>query len=1674
MQPSVTLSGIQRYDHVCVINGGRIIVTPYNGSDKVGTGNLELIASTVYVDSSSTIDARGAGYHGRTCYHGDGPTRVAGGRGGCAVMDSGGGGAHFGRGGRGTIDGPTAFDTHFEDNCDVCDGNGVCDHTFDEDTNTCASTEAGPLCSATGPVPDGAVDEDMDGCPDRSGADDGRFCYLGPSVAGLPFWHNIYEPEFGAAGGDKGCRDGDGWADQPMTAGSGGGRVVLVGLRERLGESADMMAPAACGAVRLTAGNVRIDGTIDAGGKRGCGIGNDSAGGGAGGTVLVVGEHVTISDSARVSAAGGLGGDTHAAHTDQPNHEDCVDDAQTTGTCDDCGGGGGGGIISVLSVTRELEPGPRVQFNVSGAEGGTCEICKGEAGGGAGELQLDGAYVGELCDGYDNDFDGEIDEDLGTQACGLGDCQVEIPRCVNGVANSCDPEISTNMSCVAPADTVRPRVAVIMDTSASMLLNLAGYPTFGDGSEEHPGVSAAGDSRLFLAREALGQVISAYPEIEFALARYHQDQGQNRSCQTATWFECQGIVATYDDPTDNTGDDVCVVEIAPGQTVNVKQVPGATEQSTTQCINYAGSCGSPRRGADVLSGFGSAPRDTVRWLDGRETSFNDDATEGDVCRHSEGNDCELRGSGPTPLAGSLQAIGDYIAPIRKQDAAASCRGYQVILVTDGAESCNEDPVVAAAALHGSGVDVNVVAVSVLPEEQASLDAIAAAGGTGQAIFVNDPDQLVPALTGIIAEAIVTESCNGADDDCDGRIDEDFPGLGSDCDDGKHGQCRGTGTIECNDAGDGVECEITHPGASPQNELCNDLDDDCDRAIDEGLQCGVQCHPSAEVCNGQDDDCDGKLDEHDPSLGHACGDDEGACRPGNLRCIAGSLQCVGDIGPQAEQCNGIDDDCDGEVDDMAPCPAPAACIEGACRSPCGSSEFSCPVGQSCVRSSIHEQDFCLPRACALCRSNERCIDDACVDPCDTISCDEGLTCLRGVCRDCTYAGCPSDQICYKGLCQADPCSGMRCRSGQFCFEGQCIDQCDDDRCASDERCNDLGQCEAYACAGVECSGTLICRDGKCAADPCEHTACPHGQVCVSEAGCVQDPCAVTWCPPQTACQVSERGAPKCVSPRMPTSDKPGTYISTSGAKNCSVTHVRAGGSGWLLWLVLLAALRTRRRRICAIALALLGLSACEPGAICLDCVAAGGGSAATRDGGGESDAGGVLVPPNGNADGGGMESGTLVPPVCTALGEELCNQLDDDCDGLVDEDFDLSSNVRHCGMCDHSCLADNAETACQNGECKLTSCLLGFADLDDSPGCEYHCPVFPELPEDCNGIDDDCDGRVDEELTPPDASKLCRSTPNTPCAGTSVVCETRNKLTAWYCAYPDSVDFDPAIPNGIDSEERRCDGVDNDCDGLVDEPWSDLGRSCDDGQLGACRNGGVIKCTSDQKSTTCDLSAPPDPMPGAGPDAPELCNGLDDNCDGIVDNSDPDDPKRVLDDMVEVAHMGHTYYIYAYEASRPDALSDSAGISGARSCSRSGVQPWTYVSHAAASAACAASGKRLCTGEEWQWACEGAMTRTYPYGSSYDPNACNGADHEAGVLATGSLSECKAEQDIFDLSGNVKEWVDEPDNGGMNHVIRGGSFESPRLGLTCQTTLSQAQPSTVLPGLGFRCCSDDPP
>ncbi len=184
-----------------------------------------------------------------------------------------------------------------------------------------------------------------------------------------------------------------------------------------------------------------------------------------------------------------------------------------------------------------------------------------------------------------------------------------------------------------------------------------------------------------------------------------------------------------------------------------------------------------------------------------------------------------------------------------------------------------------------------------------------------------------------------ETCNGLDDDCDGSTDEDpvDPQIGDPCGTDE-GECR-SGNMECR-AGRLV-CDGS---VGPVDETCNGLDDDCDGLTDEdptdpdiGEPCGSdqgQCQPgqvgcmegrltcvggvqpSDETCNGLDDDCDGITDEDptDPDIGEPCGSDQGQCRPGAWECDGAQLVCMGAVGPTDEECNGLDDDCDGHTDE----------------------------------------------------------------------------------------------------------------------------------------------------------------------------------------------------------------------------------------------------------------------------------------------------------------------------------------------------------------------------------------------------------------------------------------------------------------------------------------------------------------------------------------------------------------------------------------------------------------------------------------------------------------------------------------------------------------------------------------------------------------------------------------
>ena len=208
------------------------------------------------------------------------------------------------------------------------------------------------------------------------------------------------------------------------------------------------------------------------------------------------------------------------------------------------------------------------------------------------------------------------------------------------------------------------------------------------------------------------------------------------------------------------------------------------------------------------------------------------------------------------------------------------------------------------------------------------------------------------------------------------------------------------------------------------------------------------------------------------------------------------------------------------------------------------------------------------------------------------------------------------------------------------------------------------------------------------------------------------------------------------------------------------------------------------------------------------------------------------------------------------GVDLCNQRDDDCDGAVDEGVNLGSDVDHCGACGQTCLTLGvADASCLSGRCVINGCVEGYQNLDGEArnGCEYGCEAAGAV-EICNGADDDCDGAVDEGIV---IELTCRE--EGLCAGSRAECLGEDGVV---CTYPEGVEL---------SGETRCDGRDEDCDGIIDEDFSGLGEPCDGEDSDLCLNGTRV-CSSDRAQVVCRERLNFD----------ERCDTEDNDCDGRTD------------------------------------------------------------------------------------------------------------------------------------------------------------------------------------------------
>lgn len=332
-------------------------------------------------------------------------------------------------------------------------------------------------------------------------------------------------------------------------------------------------------------------------------------------------------------------------------------------------------------------------------------------------------------------------------------------------------------------------------------------------------------------------------------------------------------------------------------------------------------------------------------------------------------------------------------------------------------------------------------------------------------------------------AVDDSTCDGADDDCDGRLDEDYLPAVTAC---GAGACAASGTRSCVA---GVEVDSCTPGgAAASDTVCNAVDDDCDGEIDEDYSprastCGtgacartgsVGCSNGAEVdtctpaaaaesdssCDGTDDDCDGAVDEDFAGVPTACG--AGACgQAGITTCIEGQVvdTCVpGAPAPDDSVCDGIDADCDGAVDEDF------LALETTC------GVGSCARGGSTICISGAILDDCTPGQPADTDTTCDGLDDDCDGAADEEYVAEVTQCGAGACAAAGSARCVAGA-------EVDDCSpGVPAPSDSGCdgIDDDCDGTPDDEHPVQPTTCG-IGACAAL--------GELVCAGGV-STDTCE--------------------------------------------------------------------------------------------------------------------------------------------------------------------------------------------------------------------------------------------------------------------------------------------------------------------------------------------------------------------------------------------------------------------------------------------------------------------------------------------------------------------------------------------------------------------------------------------------------------
>ena len=471
--------------------------------------------------------------------------------------------------------------------------------------------------------------------------------------------------------------------------------------------------------------------------------------------------------------------------------------------------------------------------------------------------------------------------------------------------------------------------------------------------------------------------------------------------------------------------------------------------------------------------------------------------------------------------------------------------------------------------------------------------------------------------------------------------------------------------------------------------------------------------------------------------------------------------------------------------------------------------------------------------------------------------------------------------------------------------------------------------------------------------------------------------------------------------------------------------------------------------------------------------------------------------------------------------------DSNCDGLLTNQPDFMSDVNHCGNCATDCQAGKVHVvvACNMGVCQTLGCEQGYYDLDNNGTCEYAC-TFVSAQEACNGVDDDCDGQTDEGVVAPSATQVCGVSPSAMSPQCTSMVSVACANGAWQCTFPAGI-----CPGGCSPDDEICDvdgggaGIDNDCDGIVNENVANFGKPCasDDGLPppghGACKTTGTYVCNGPTATQCTGVKADCAGLPGG---CTELCDGIDNDCDGIADetfNNKGANAANFVKPVVTKIGSAPNLWIHTYEASRPSATNAAAGsgngfwtsapagqtIDKTPACSAANKIPWFNVTPQEVEQVCTQMGGAMCTVAQFQTACRPNSACTYGYNprgaagsacatgytgtkfcnlaQSFDFNSGVGGDQD-GLLPTASnlLQNCWADWSglqsntvatnrLFDLTGNLRELTKD----GADYKTMGGAFNTEsEAGAACGFTFYSVAQDFKFYDTGFRCCFTSDP